>query len=316
MDHLLEVITATYNHEKFIGQAIKSVVSQQTKFDFRMLIVEDCSTDGTKKVVFDYERAHPDKIKVFYNEQNAFMNGKNNWVFLFSKVKAKYVALLDGDDFWTDTTKLQKQVDFLEANPRIAGCFHDAIVVDENSKTTNDSYYKSPHKVYDQAHAIVNGGAYATCSLVFRAQILTNPPDWFLKTCSDYAIDLLITEYGDIAHIDGNMGAYRIHNKGLWQGVESSHIHAEEHVRRYFICLTNPKFRKNYGNYYYKRISELSGAIALHYAKQKQFFKKIKYAWYFIYYARPLNLKAFNYLFGTLLFASLYKRLFNLSVDK
>jgi glycosyltransferase involved in cell wall biosynthesis len=112
---LVSVLILTYNHEKYIAQAIKSVVNQNTNFNYEVLIGEDCSTDRTLEIIMPYLIQNPEKLKLLNSESN--VGALKNEANLMSAAKGKYIAFLEGDDFWTDNNKLQKQVDFLESNP-------------------------------------------------------------------------------------------------------------------------------------------------------------------------------------------------------
>jgi glycosyltransferase involved in cell wall biosynthesis len=305
---LVAVWMVAYNHEKYIAQAIEGIVNQKSDFKFKLFIGEDCSTDATKKICLKYKKAFPDIVEVRSGDKNSIIiNTKWAYSSCFNS-GAKYIAMCEGDDYWTDPYKLQKQADFLEKNPNIAGCFHDAIVVDEDNKVIKDNYYAPSKEVFNQRDCLVWGGASATCSVFFRSLVLNDMPEWFARAMCDYTLDLLISEYGDIAHIKGSMGAYRIHKGGAWQGTDS-HTNNESVLMRYKVCLTNPKFKKNYSNFFYNRISELSSVLSLHYQNRKIKFKKIKYACHYLYYTKPKTIQTFNYFFGTLLFPSTYKKI-------
>ncbi len=115
MSPLVSILLLTYNHKKYISQAIESVLNQKTNFEFEILIGDDCSTDGTCEIVDDYQKKHPDFIKTIRSGENvgALKNEKR----LMEAAEGKYLAFLEGDDYWTDSLKLQKQIEFLEANP-------------------------------------------------------------------------------------------------------------------------------------------------------------------------------------------------------
>ena len=120
---LVSVHMITYNHEKYIAQAIESALMQKTNFDYEIVIGEDCSTDKTRKIVDTYAKKYPDKIKLILNEKNIGMIP--NFIKTLNMCRGKYIAMLEGDDYWTDPYKLQKQVDFLETNPDY-GLVHSA----------------------------------------------------------------------------------------------------------------------------------------------------------------------------------------------
>jgi len=117
---LVSVCMITYNHENFIKDAIEGILMQKTSFPIELIIGEDCSTDNTRKIVKDYEEKYPEIIFAQYSEKNLGMI--NNFLNVLQAARGKYIALCEGDDYWTDPLKLQKQVDFLEANPEYVIC--------------------------------------------------------------------------------------------------------------------------------------------------------------------------------------------------
>src|SRR5690606_36284281 len=133
----LSVLVTTYNHANYIAQCLDSILMQQTTFPFEIILGEDESTDGTREICKDYAQKHPDIIKLFLRSRKdvIYINGKPTGRFNFlASLKActgKYIALCEGDDFWTDPLKLQKQVDFLEANPEYEACFTNISIIDE-----------------------------------------------------------------------------------------------------------------------------------------------------------------------------------------
>lgn len=302
---VVAVWMVTYNQQDYIGQAIEGVISQNVNFKIKLLIGEDCSSDNTRNICLQYETKYPDLIELIFTTSNNMNQNSSNVFSACINSGAKYIAMCEGDDYWTDPDKLQKQVDFLETNADIGGCFHDVVVVDENNKIIKENYHESHQKMYNQIESLTHGGNYATCSLVFRSLVMKNLPNWFIKAPSDYTIDLLVTEFGDIAHINETMGAYRIHAGGIWQG-SKEHINQASLVIRYLACLENPKFKNHYGNFFYKRISETSFSLSLYYQTEINFIKSIKYAARYFIYTRPKNIKFFSDFFKDLLFPAFY----------
>ena len=120
----VSVLVMTYNHEKFIRQALDSVLMQETNFEYEILISEDCSTDRTRAIVLEFQQAHPEKVQLLLSTQNIHSN--EIVVRGIRAAQGEYIALLDGDDYWTSPLKLQKQVDFLDSHPECSMCFHNA----------------------------------------------------------------------------------------------------------------------------------------------------------------------------------------------
>src|SRR5450631_4532338 len=121
-DPIISVCLITYNHEKYIGKAIESVLQQQTLFSYELIIAEDCSTDNTREIIQDYYRKYPSVIKLVLQEKN--VGPENNFIDLLSAAKGKYIAYFEGDDYWIDNKKLQRQVEFLENHPEFVLVFH------------------------------------------------------------------------------------------------------------------------------------------------------------------------------------------------
>ncbi len=127
---LLSISCATYNHENFIKDCLDGFVMQKTNFNFEVLIHDDASTDNTANIIREYEQKYPDIIKPIYQTENQYSKGKPiSATFNWPRAQSKYIALCEGDDYWTDPNKLQKQVDFLEANPDYMMCFHNAEIL-------------------------------------------------------------------------------------------------------------------------------------------------------------------------------------------
>lgn len=132
MDIQVSVVCVTYNHEKYIREALDSIIMQQTTFPFEILVGEDCSTDKTGDILKEYESRYPGKFTVLYREKN--LGATVNEYDLLQMTKGKYIATLELDDVWTDPLKLQKQYDFMEMHPEYIGCAHDFSLIDKNGK--------------------------------------------------------------------------------------------------------------------------------------------------------------------------------------
>ncbi len=135
---LVSVIVMTYNHEKTVIRALESILCQKTTFPFEILIGDDCSTDGTRAILLEYEKHYPDIIRLFFHPQNLGTT-KNSWV-LMTHASGKYLAACEGDDYWCCEEKLAIQVDFLENNPRYIGCAHDVRLVDDSGQALPCQY--------------------------------------------------------------------------------------------------------------------------------------------------------------------------------
>ncbi|WP_066314114.1 glycosyltransferase [Bacillus sp. FJAT-29814] len=216
MNVLVSVNCITFNQEDMIGDAIESFLAQKTNFAYEILIGEDCSTDNTKKVVESYRDKYPDKIKLIANKQNlGFIGNVRN---LHEKSKGKYIAICDGDDYWTDPYKLQKQVDYLEENPECTLCFHAAKVVDNEKEPLGTVVRPSKkNNKYSAGDLVFGGGGFMhSSSMIYPKHLMDTPPDWFFtSSVYDYPLTLILSSHGYAYYIDEFMSAYRMAN-GSW----------------------------------------------------------------------------------------------------
>ncbi len=211
---LLSVCLITYNHVKYIEQAIVGVLMQQVNFPWELIIADDCSTDGAREILVNYQKQHPELIKLILQEEN--VGAYKNWMDLIAYPQSKYIAYLDGDDYWTDALKLQKQVDFLEVNPDYAICTHHVNAIE------NDISQHSPNL------GLINEGSFTiedlakwniihSPSLVYRNGLIDEYPAWLaLAPAGDYVQHMLNAKKGKIKYLPDTMAVYRQHAGGTW----------------------------------------------------------------------------------------------------
>lgn len=149
---MVSVCVPTYNHEKYIVRALDSILMQQTQYSYEVLVGEDKSTDNTRSVLQEYERKNPGKICVFYREENMNRMPVGNSLDLKYRSKGKYLIILEGDDYWTDPCKIEKQVSFLESHPQYIAVSHNCIVVDSGSEPNGEQYPECKENEYTFEH--------------------------------------------------------------------------------------------------------------------------------------------------------------------
>jgi len=217
----VSVSIITYNHAPFIAQAIESALMQQTDSSFEIVIGEDKSSDGTREIVKEFAARRPDCIRLLLHEREhvSYANGTptGNWNFAnnIKQCRGQYIALLDGDDYWTSPHKLQKQSYFLEANPDCAMCYHNARILDESDPERLElAENKTGRKTLKN---LLRGNFMQTCSVMFRAGLFGDFPEWFFRSpLGDWPLHVLNGRHGDIGYIDEVMGVYRRHATGAW----------------------------------------------------------------------------------------------------
>lgn len=287
------IFLLTYNHEKFIAQAIESILMQEVNFAYEIVIAEDCSTDKTRDIVIDFQQKQPDKIRLFLAERN--LNSNSFYVQGLQICQGQYIALLDGDDYWSSPDKLQKQVDFLDANPELSICFHNVnVVYEEGNIATHLFHLKEPNyhiskslpkSISTLEDIVVNGNFMQTCSVMFRAGLFGNIPDWYNNLpIGDWPLHILNAEHGNIGYIDAVLGTYRVHRGGLWSTNMSQERKFENAEKMIYLCETIEQYLKE------KYIYKFNTKALTYYYKQAltSLFKMQKY--------REANSYAKNYL--------------------
>jgi glycosyltransferase involved in cell wall biosynthesis len=216
-EYFLDIPMCAYNHGKYIAQAIEGVIQQKTSFKFRLIIGEDCSTDNTRQIIENYRKENPLILKVYYHDKN--IGPVENSKILFAEVKAKYIALCDGDDYWTDPYKLQKQVSFLEKYPDFSICFHNARILNEDYPETLSFSNRPDQKEISEFDDLAKGEFIYTPTCVFRTENFRKFPQKYYRFINNYTLDLHNAQYGKIKYLNEAMCVYRIHRGGIWSTV-------------------------------------------------------------------------------------------------
>lgn len=211
----LSVCMITYNHEKFIAQAIESVLMQEADFEYELVISEDCSTDSTRAIVEDYHKRYPERIRLLPSDENLGM--MKNSVRALQACQGEYIAFLEGDDYWTAPRKLQAQVDYLDTHPECAVSWHRVMRVYEDGSCEPAVCPSDPHKDVSSLEDLLDTNFLPAGSVVFRNGLLGALPDWYLRLpVGDWPLYLLLAMHGDIGLVDGTMSVYRVHSGGVW----------------------------------------------------------------------------------------------------
>ncbi|MGB8644431.1 MAG: glycosyltransferase [Anaerolineae bacterium] len=210
----ISILMITYNHEKYIAQAIESVLAQETRLEYELVIGEDCSTDRTREIVLDFQRRYPDKIRLLLRDRNLGM--QRNFLDTLRACRGKYIAWLEGDDYWLGTDKLQKQADFLDSHPDYAICFHSVSILNEGHVVEPYLWNELWKKNTFTLEELLVADFIPSCSAMFRNGLTPELPDRFFQLGhSDWPIFVLIARHGLIGYIEGRMAVYRLHAGGV-----------------------------------------------------------------------------------------------------
>ena len=214
----VSVLMLTYNQEDYIDEAIRSVMLQQTDFDFELVIGNDASTDRTAERCQAWKLRYPERIMLVDREQNLGLIG--NFMATYDLCRGTYIAICEGDDFWTDKTKLQRQVDFLDAHPDFSTCFHRVVnyYADNGTKSLSNGRQQTDTDICDLARS----NYISNVSALFRRGLFGRLPDWFPQVSTyDYAIHMLNAAHGRIHYMKRPMAVYRQHSRAIWSRTEA-----------------------------------------------------------------------------------------------
>ena len=237
---LVSILTITYNHENYIKYTLDGFILQKTLFNFEIIVADDCSTDNNQEIIKEYEEKYPNYIRGIYRGEN--FGAIKNYYDAINRCTGKYIALCEGDDYWTDPYKLQKQVDFMEANP-------DYSLICSNYYKKRDSKQISvtiPSKI-DYTNLLVGSNKIPTLSTLFRNNHYKsynndiNPLDKNWKAC-DYPLWLYLSTKGRIKVLDDFTGVYRV--------LQSSASHFQDIDKQYQFFENMISIREFFHNKY------------------------------------------------------------------
>lgn len=209
---MLSICVPTYGHEKYIRQALDSILMQQTQYKYEVLVGEDCSPDRTKQILLEYEKKYPSVFRMFYWKENLWQKGIANSAELIKRARGKYIIILEGDDYWTSVDKIEKQISFLENNPEYLAVAHNCEVVDENSSVLDEKYPECKDLEYSIKHLFyeIMPGQTAT---VMRRNHLDKRIDTSILykglSPGDRLVYFTLAAHGKIYCIQEKMSAYR-----------------------------------------------------------------------------------------------------------
>lgn len=227
-----------YNHEQFIVQALDGVLNQECDFDVEVILSNDCSTDGTHEKITEFLKNHHRKSWVKYSNQGKNLGMMPNFIFALNECKGQYIALCEGDDYWTDTKKLQKQVDFLEANPDYSICFHkvkilkDGELLDED--VTERRFNKIKNSPIGAIDLIQHGNFIHTPSVMFKNGNLDLPFEFAYSTVGDYFLHVINAQKGYIKRLDDIMAVYR-QGVGIFSSIDN--LEMQKRILIYESCM-------------------------------------------------------------------------------
>jgi len=243
---LVSINCLTYNHNKYIRDAIEGFLSQRTNFPIEILIHDDASTDGTTEIIKEYEKRYPNLIKPLYEEENQWVKGRRgSIVFNIPRAQGKYIAFCEGDDYWTDPYKLQKQVDFLESHPEYSMCVHNSIVHYEDGEYPDTFFNKADQKSIITTEDLIVKWSFATATMLCQKSMMKKfqespylneiyNVDWFLS--------LMLSFECPIFFLQEVMSVYRRHHLDRYSAMAPYHLNKRIEVLEIFDQISGNIF--------------------------------------------------------------------------
>ncbi len=238
---IVSISCITFNHGRYLRQALDSFLMQRTDFRFEILIHDDCSTDDTIAIIKEYTAKHPDIIVPMYEEENQYSKGISNisGVFNFPRAKGRYIAMCEGDDYWSDPDKLQKQFDYMEAHPECALCCHGAELLSEDGafRTVSELKPFAATGIIPKEAFIAKKENIPTASMFFRTEYAKQLPQWYFDCpVGDIPLQLAMLMHGNVYYFAEPMSVYRMGRAGSWgESMESDK--AREKWEKHFEAM-------------------------------------------------------------------------------
>ena len=242
---LVSICCICYNQEKYIRQTLDGFVMQQTNFPFEIVISDDGSKDTTRQIIAEYKTKHPKMFRDVSPEQN--LGSITNFAYVQKEAKGKYIAICEGDDYWTDPYKLQKQVDFLECHPDYSICFHTVRVYNEKTKKFEEDTITRNVKETTDIYELAKGNYIHTPSVMVRnsENVLKRFNDMGSVMPGDYVLWMLYASEGKIFKMEDSMAVYRV-GSGMWSTDDSIKPEVEMLItlNKLWMAIENPQVKQ------------------------------------------------------------------------
>jgi len=276
MKPLLSICCTVYNHENFVEETIKGFLLQKTNFPIEIIIHDDASLDNSQEILKKYSKIDS-RIKLILQVENQYSKKNKPFPnFCFPAAKGKYIALCEGDDYWIDPLKLQKQVDFLENNPLFGICFHEVMVYDETLKMMEKDNIVPSSKTEFDINDLAKGNMMHTPSVVLRNDF-TLPSTISNIPIGDWPLYMFQIGNRKIKKIEETMAVYRVHENGVWS-TKSQDYRLRNTIKVIDYLLKNLKTKREVKKTLKIQRSEMKEFLGIietsFFEKVKKYFKK------------------------------------------
>ena len=233
-DILVSINCITYNQENYIIDALDSFLMQKTNFKYEILIHDDASTDRTPEVIKEYMKRYPDIIKPLFQTENQYQKGVMVHLLNIDRAKGKYIANCEGDDYWTDPLKLQKQVDYMEKHPECSLCVHAGFIVNTSKKVVSGSRPSKKNRNFSVEEVIEgDGGLFLTNSMFYRTKDTIDRPRYYeiSPKLTDYPLVIYLSLQGNVYYMNEFMSAYRVGDSTSW--TSNNYLNIRKRIEHY-----------------------------------------------------------------------------------
>ena len=214
---VVRIVCNTFNQESYIAQTIEGFINQKTNFHYEVLIHDDASNDNTQQIIRQYEMRYPHIIKPIYQQENQYSKGISiTNTYQLPRAKGKYIAICEGDDYWTDKYKLKTQVEALESHPEINICAHSVSVLRDEKIDGEVRPFNKDTIVLPERVILYGGDFVGTCSILYRRCMDDSIPEFRKFLSIDYSIQVHGSLDNGLLYIDRNMATYRVGSNGSW----------------------------------------------------------------------------------------------------
>ncbi|MBR6638862.1 MAG: glycosyltransferase [Muribaculaceae bacterium] len=231
----VSVIMVTYNQEKYINEAIRSVVLQKFDYPYEIIIGDDCSTDRTLEYSQKWQAKYPNLIRIIQRDKNIGI--QRNYIDTYNQCRGEYIAICEGDDFWSSKHKLRRQVEYMDTHKNCNICFHRVInyYMANNSKSLSNG---KGTKINSDINDLAKSNYITNLSVMYRRNVINKLPEWLTEIASpDYVIHMLHASTGNIHYINKPMAVYRQHAKGIWgSNIKEKQLLISINSRKYLIA--------------------------------------------------------------------------------
>ncbi len=276
---VVSIVCNAYNQEPYIRQCLESLVGQRTGFPFEILVHDDASTDGTAAIIREYASRYPELIRPIYQTENQYSRGRL-LEFQFPRARGRYIAMCEGDDYWTDPLKLRRQVDALDAHPEVDICAHAATQLDASANGRAAPIAPRDRDAVIPVEEVISGGGLfvATSSLMFRASLNDRVPEFRRLLRLDYTLQIQGALRGGMLYLSRNMSVYRYRTPGSWTLLQRGDIERQRaHFNRVKAMLEqlDAETRHRYRAVIDRRIAKYEAGLLKsefhHYRRQRAY---------------------------------------------